>query len=366
MLYLIKRIPVGFLLYLVPISFSWIIFRLIVWFIQPYNSTNNSLIAYGIFIVLIIFSFIGAFFLAISGKPRSWWVKFFFAIISLIQFLPILFILAPIGAFIIWFNNKLSEIAPTSLQARIKNSKVGCTVTSILAAMSAFSCSLFIIEQGNVKTAKNIDSAVMVVGHLSSGDYFITAILAMFRNWRVMVGANLWKYKIFHWFFNAVGIPIEREEHAFEKRADAVEKSKEFLINNKRSRIIVFSQGTRDRNPENGIPKEGPTSLKIGAFLIACELGKPIIPVVLIGTNKWRPPSKQDTTSYNNKKIKSSMLKLFIGYLKQYFTTGINPTIARIIYCNPISTIGKNPENVREEVRTVMNRVYLSKKRRKK
>jgi len=210
---------------------------------------------------------------------------------------------------------------------------------------------LFIVEKGNVKTSRRIGKAVFVVHHLSSGDYFIAGLLAMLHNWRVMIGANLWKFKIFHWFFNAVGIPIEREENAQEKRAKAVLASKDFLLNNKQSRLIVFAKGTREREPEKGV-----YGLKMGAFKIAHELGLPIICVVLIGTDKWRKPWVQDTS--NQKGRKQNIFKLFQGYLNQFFTTGISPTIIKIVYCNPISTAGKTLEEVRNEAEILMDRTY--------
>lgn len=288
-------------------------------------------------------SFLSGYLIARSGRKRSWWMKFTFALIAIFQFLPVVF-LAIIGAICIYVNSKLGS----------KYSKFGCTVTSILAAVSSFSLMLFIVEKGNTKTTRNINESVFVFNHLGSGDYFVAALSAIFRNWRVMIGANLWRIKIFHWFFNAVGIPIERErdKEAAQKREEAIEESKIFLQHNHQAIVEIFAQGTRERNPEKGV-----TGFKKGAFRVACDLELPIVPVVIIGTDKWRSPWKQDTTTQKGKK--QNGLKVFTSLIYQFFKTGINPTIVRVVYGRPISSIGKKPEELCANVERVMNSMYL-------
>jgi 1-acyl-sn-glycerol-3-phosphate acyltransferase len=285
-----------------------------------------------------------------SGKDVNWLVKFFFSIIAIVHFLPVL-MLAVIGAGLIYIHGKIMVLFFSSVEA--KYSKFGCTITSILASVSAFSLMLFIVEKGNVKTTRKIRKAVFAVSHLGSGDYFIAAILALFHNWRVMIGANLWKYKIFHWFFNVVGIPIERENGANKKRAEALHCGKNFLADNKDSRLIVFPQGTRERNPENGF-----NDLKTGAFRIAHDLGVPLIPVTIIGTDKWRKPWKQDTT--NQKGKKQNIFNLILSYAHQFFKTGINPTIVKVVYGNPVSSVGKTVEELKDEIELVINQTYFA------
>ncbi|MDE2030697.1 MAG: 1-acyl-sn-glycerol-3-phosphate acyltransferase [Patescibacteria group bacterium] len=356
-MYLLRnKISIGIILYLIPLGFNILVFRFASWLIQPAYSVKNGLIAYGIFSLLICISFISGYLVAKRGGVQRWWIKFSFAVIVFIQFLPILLLLAPIGALIIEINNQLSKISSS-----VKNSKVGCTITSIIAAVSAFSGLLFIVEKGNVKTAKRIGKAVFVATHWGSGDYFVAALLAIFRNWRVMIGANLWKYWIFHWFFNAVGIPIERDETAVRERVKAIIKAKAFLAKIKKAILIVFIQGTRERHPENGVHDS-----RIGAFKIACDLGVPVVPIVIFNTNKWRKPGEQDTTSYLNGDKKISNIKILFNILHQFFKTGINPTIVKVVYGNPISTIGKTPEQVKVEVEFVMNKIYFQKKSKKR
>lgn len=338
-----NKVLIGVILYLIPFSCTFLIFRLFSFLIEPNRSIENAIYAYCVYIVLLLLSFLGSYWVARTGKKRSWWVKFFFALIAIFQFLPVL-ILALAGAFCIFLDERYGK----------KYSRFSCTVTSILGAVSAFSLMLFIIEKGNVKTARKIKKGIFAIHHLSSGDYFVASLLSMFRNWRAMIGANLWKIKIFHFFFNAVGIAIERERGigAARKRQEAVEQSKEFLNCTQQGILEIFPQGTREREPEKGV-----RDFKPGAFRIACELEIPIVPVVIIGTNRWRTPWIQDTTTQKGKKQNYS--RLFIGFIYQFFKTGINPTIVKVIYGNPVSSIGKEPDALCLEVQNIMNSMYL-------
>lgn len=338
-----NKVLIGVILYLIPFGCSFLIFRLFSFIIEPAHSIENAIYAYCIYIILLLSSFIGGYWVARFGKERSWWVKFFFALIAIFQFLPVT-LLAIVGAILIGIS---SEFGP-------KHSKFGCIVTSILAAVSSFSLMLFIVEKGNVKTSRNINKAVFVLNHLSSGDYFVAALLPMFRNWRVMIGANLWKWKIFHWFFNAVGIPIERERNieAAHKREEAVGDSKMFLQYNRKAILEIFAQGTRERDPKKGV-----VGFKNGAFRIACELEYDVVPITIIGTDRWRSPWLQETATQKGKKHNIS--KWIILSLYQFFKTGINPTIVTIVHGNPISSIGKTSEQLCLEVENVMNSTYL-------
>lgn len=341
-----KRLVEGIVLYAIPLTISWFIFRFISWIIEPQNSIKNAIFAFGVFVFLIIISFAGGAIIAKIGKQRKWWVRLFFAIIALFLLLPVFIVIAPISAFAIYLQSKLAKRFFSA-----KESRFGCTITSIAAAIASFAGLLFVREEGHIKETKTTRTAVIVMNHNGSGDYFTAALVALFRNWRVMVGANLWKYKIFHWFFSVVGIPIYRETDDYKKRLEAVNTAKNFLRSSQNGILIVFPEGTRNRCPEDGM-----LPFKKGAFEIACELGVPIVPIVLVGTNNWRKPSKQDTTSY--KGVKRNYLKLFFSYFKQFFKTGINPTFVKIIYCKPIPTMDKTVEGVMAEVRFTMGLAY--------
>lgn len=351
-------IAVGVILYLLPTGLSFLVFRFFSWLIEPTKSIENAIYAYSAFIILVVISIIGGYNAAKSKKKRSWTVRFFFAIVATFLSLPV-FVLGGIALLIVWVQNKLikSKWIPEYTKEKIKNSQFGCFITSILASMLAFANLLFVVEKGNIRAFRYLNRAVVVFNHLGSGDYFLAAIIALFRNWRVMIGSNLWKIKFLHWFFDIVGVPIEREDGAHRKRVEAMNISKAFLDLNKKALLGVFSQGTRERNPEKGI-----TRFSIGAFVIACDLGLQVIPAVIQGTEKWRVPWKQDKTSQKGKK--QNYLKLFFALVKQYYTTGINPTITTVTYGNPIPTAGKTPEQVMEETRSIMNKMYFKRTRR--
>jgi 1-acyl-sn-glycerol-3-phosphate acyltransferase len=195
-----------------------------------------------------------------------------------------------------------------------------------------------------------------VVNHKGSGDYFISSALAPFKQWRVMIGANLWNWRVFNWFFNTVGIPIPREHEAHRGRVEAVKNSKNFLNSSGKTFLIVFPEGTRNR--DKTIPL---LPFRHGAFAIACELGIPIIPVVVIGAERWRLPGQQNTTSFKRKRnfsFKKLVLNM-ISFVKRLFKEGINPTLVGVYYLDPISTIGRNTDEVLRETFTKMEEKYV-------
>lgn len=347
-----KWLLIGFILYVIPLGLSFLLFRFVSWLIQPNYSIENAVYAYAIFAGIIIFSIVTGLIAARIGIERKWWVRFFFAVLSTLLSSPVLLLAVVVILYILFQNWFVKKFISQKAQQQIQNSAFGCTLTSILSAMLMFSNLLFVVEVGNVRTARDMNKAVMAITHLSSGDYFIAATLGLFKNWRVMIGANLWKYPGLSFFFDIVGVPIPREDGAHRQRVEALNISKEFLHLNQKAVLGVFPQGTRERDPKNGIKK-----LKPGAFVVACELEVSLVPVVIIGTDKWRKPGEQDTKSHN--KTKSNFLKKFFGFIKQYYSTGINPTVVKVVYCNPISSIGKTVDELEQETKRVMNETYI-------
>ncbi len=348
-----KWLLIGFILYVIPLSLSFLLFRFVSWIIHPEYSIENAIYAYAIFVGLIVFSIITGLIAAKIGVERKSWVKFSFAVLSTLLSSPVVVLAIIVILYILFQNWFVKKFISKKAQQLIQNSAFGCTLTSILSAMLMFSNLLFVVEVGNVRTARDVNKATMAITHLGSGDYFIAATLGLFKNWRVMIGANLWKYPLLNFFFDIVGVPIPREDGAHKQRVEAINISKEFLYRNQKAVLGVFPQGTRERSPHNGIK-----NLRIGAFVVACELGVPLIPIVIVGTNKWRKPGEQDTKSHN-KKGKKNIIKGAINFAKQYYTTGINPTIVKVVYCNPISPIGKTPDELKEETERVMNETYI-------
>jgi len=338
-----NKARLAFLGYLVPAFICWLFFRLVAFLIEPQNSIENSLIAYGVYVFLIILSFIGSFMMAISGKSRGWEVRLFFTFISLILFFPIISIIAPIGALLIYLTSKF------------KDPKWGCTITSILGLFAMFAVSLFVKQKGNVKVFRKSKKGIAVFNHKGSADYFIAAFIGLFKNWRIMIGANLWSWRMFHWFFNAVGVPIAREKDRIEDRVKAVDVSKEFLTSEGETILMVFPEGERNRTQKPML------QFKNGAFRIACDLGLDIFPVVFIGAEKWRKPGKQNTSTFVKQKgiNLEHLFKQGANLLNRIFKEGINPTIVKIYYLDPISPVGKTYEELREETQKVMTEAYL-------
>lgn len=336
-----NKIRLAFFVYLMPALVCWLIFRLVVFLLEPNYSIENSLIAFGIYIFLIIASFVVSFIMATFEQSASWEVRFFFTLISCILFLPIILVIAPLFAGAIWISSQF------------KNSKWGCNITSMLGLIAMFSVSLFVRQKGNVKAFRNAKKAVVVFNHRSSADYFITGFIGFLRNWRVMIGANLWNWRIFHWFFNAVGVPISREKEKAEDRAKAMKVSKDFLSSKGEAILIVYPEGTRNRG--NGI-----LPFYNGAFKIACDLEIDIYPVVLFRADKWRKPGKQNTASFVKKKEVNfkSFFKKGVTLIDRIFREGINPTVVRIQYLDPISSKNKTHEELKIEVHKVMSDFY--------
>ncbi len=336
-----SKVRLAFFVYLMPAVICWLIFRLVTFILEPSHSIENSLIAFAVYIALIIGSFIVSYIMAIFELSASWEVRFFFTLISCILFLPIILIIAPIAAACIWVSSKF------------KNSKWGCNITSILGLIAMFSVSLFVRQKGNVKAFRNAKKGIVVFNHRSSADYFITGFIGLFRNWRAMIGANLWNWRIFHWFFNAVGVPIAREKEKADERAKAVNISKEFLSSKGEAILILYPEGTRNRG-------EGVLSFHNGAFRIACDLSVDIYPIVLLRADMWRKPGKQNTSSFVKKKNISmrSVFQKGIGLVKRIFQEGINPTIVKMHYLDPISPIGKTFEELKIEVHKKMSDFY--------
>ncbi len=336
---LIRNISLGIFL---PITVWWFDIRFIVWILEPKHSLINSIYVYVIVLLLVSLSFIGGYLLARTEKIRKYWVRFTFAILASVLFLPVFVIICPIGALFIWIFYKL------------KYPKVVCLIVSIISLTAMTALMIFVTEKGNIDVVKKSKSAVIVMNHRGSADYFLASWIAFSKNWRAMIGKNLFKIWGFKWFFSAVGFPIERENNATNKRGTTVQKAKDFLIENRDSFVIIFPEATRNRTNKPSL------DFKYGAFNIACELGLDIILVVASGSEKWRFPSEQDITSYVKKKQNiRSIFNKFKSYLIQFFKQGINPSIIKLIYLDPISTVGKSSKEVMLEVRRKNDEYYL-------
>lgn len=392
------RIKIGLWTYLIPLVLCWSIFRLFTWAVQPRHSIENSIYAYGIFLALVMVSMITGYIIAYLEIERQWWVRFLFAIIATILFPPVLIILGGLGIIIIWVasleKRKIVKIISSLIfiatvlsfylywkhneDANVfyfilapvvvfivwicsfKKEQIGCVVTSFLSPIAMFNVCLFVSQSGNIKAFRGAKKGVLLLNHKGSADYFIVALINMFKNWKVMIGENLWTWRWFHFFFNAVGVPIAREGDTSDKNKKAILKSINFLLENEEAILSVYPEGTRNRT------KDPLLKLFSGGVRIACETGVPIYLAVIYGAETWRKPGKQIKKSYEKVKEKNFFLflkkkiKQFHDLVVRVYKEGINPTIVRIHHPDPIQTVGRSYEEVMNEVRTTMSDTYIT------
>jgi 1-acyl-sn-glycerol-3-phosphate acyltransferase len=85
----------------------------------------------------------------------------------------------------------------------------------------------------------------------------------------------------------ALGVACEKLDHIFIDRSDkgtalkSLNDAKKIIRNG--TSVIFFPEGTRSRTGEMG-------EFKKGAFIMALDLGIPILPITITGTNKILPP----------------------------------------------------------------------------
>lgn len=338
-----SRIWLNYIVYAIPLTFTWYLAKLVFYIAEPKYTIDDIFNIYLIFVGFVSLCIIvGATYVALQIK-KPFILRLILTLIFGILFIPtfILFIFG--GLFIAIFP------------------RLSCPVTYFINILTQFMTGMFIIKRGNLKSLTK-GKAVIVLNHRSSGDYSLAATVAGSNHWRVMVGANLWKHSWIRWFLNRVGLKIMREKDRAEDRAAAVRQANAFIDTHKNAKVIFFSEGTRNRDDNVPLLPFYP-----GAFKLACEKQIPIIPVVIVGMQHWRRPSPQDITSYEKNK-KLSFLRLIkyapkniIKLLITIFREGINPTIIKAYYLDPVKTVGKEPGEIGVEVWGKMNEFYILK-----
>ncbi len=295
-----------------------------IFFLIQHKSFKYTLIVYSSFILILVAGLIINYVIAKREKVRPWWVKFIFTLLFGIAFTPVLLVLAPTCIVIM---------------STIQVSALWCALTSFCALIALFSVGIHIVSKGNINIIKKIGNAVGVLNHRSAGDYFLAAWIAWGMYWRVMIGANLWKKAIFSWFFEKIGLKVVRETEKVDARTGTIFQGEAFLRSNKDAKVYAFSETTRNR--DEYIPL---LPFKKGAFLLAMKTGVPVIPIVVIGMDKWRKPGKQDTTSFVRTKFN---LKDFFKKIPEWpkkiqdlvvriFKEGINPGEVTVVYLDPV------------------------------
>lgn len=178
------------------------------------------------------------------------------------------------------------------------------------ARMNAFFAPMFVKKTGEENIDKN-QSYVIVSNHQSQFDIF------------VLYG---WMGVDFKWIMKqelrkvpALGIACERLGHVFIDRTNRESAIASLHAVKKRitkgTSIIFFPEGTRSKDGNIG-------EFKKGAFRMALELGFPVLPITIIGTNEILPPNTMDlfpgkakmiihkpidSSAYNNETIEELM-----------------------------------------------------------
>lgn len=118
------------------------------------------------------------------------------------------------------------------------------------------------------------ESYVLVANHSSLSD--IICLYCMGKRFKWVAKESLFKIPFFGWAMSALGyIPLRRGEHGSIR--ESYQKSIEWL--NRNMSVLYFPEGTRSKTG-NMLP------FKNGAFKLAIETKRPIVPIVLTGTKE--------------------------------------------------------------------------------
>lgn len=123
------------------------------------------------------------------------------------------------------------------------------------------------------KLKKN-QAYVLVSNHASLSD--IVCLFALHHPFRWLAKRSLFYIPFLGWAMKSMGsIPLVRGRHGSIR--DSYAKSLEWL--QRGVSVLIFPEGTRSRTGEIG-------KFKSGAFKLALESGRPIVPIVLAGTQQ--------------------------------------------------------------------------------
>jgi 1-acyl-sn-glycerol-3-phosphate acyltransferase len=106
--------------------------------------------------------------------------------------------------------------------------------------------------------------------------------LAIPGQFRPLAKKELLRIPIFGWIAATAAVIVDRSSH--ESRKDSLEKLTNILQAG--ISILIFAEGTQNRTESLLQP------LKDGAFRIALDTGRPLLPIVVAGAGKLMPPGK--------------------------------------------------------------------------
>lgn len=179
---------------------------------------------------------------------------------------------------------------------------------------------------GRQRIRKN-EGYVLVANHLSLAD--IVCLFSIGRQFKWLAKRSLFRIPFLGWSMWAMGsIPLERGRHGSIR--ESYRKALAWLQRD--ISVLIFPEGTRSRTGEMG-------HFKSGAFRLALESGRPIVPIVLAGTQEIIPKGK---TGFGKARV------------------------ATLTILPPIETRGLSPESeerLRNEVEQTMRREFLKRNR---
>jgi 1-acyl-sn-glycerol-3-phosphate acyltransferase len=280
------------------------------------------------------------YYTALQEIERPKGVKIFFTITSGISFLVVyLFIAVSIIIILKWFKKYASQ------------------ATSFMARVATISMGVFVFSYGEVKAYRKEKKKATIMIHKGSLDYVLMGLVGWGGYFLIMIGANLWKWRPFRKFFDAVGVPVHRDDPKAQLHAPDVRKIFSFVDNHENANIIGAPEGTRGRDEEI-------LDFLDGIFSLAKKKNLAIYPIVPIGVNKIRKPGEKITASFADEKFEwrektlKDVWNLILYIFKLIFKEGINPGIVRLYYLEKISTEGKEVEEISAEAKEKMKKVY--------
>ena len=115
------------------------------------------------------------------------------------------------------------------------------------------------------------------------------------KEFRPMAKKELLKIPVFGWIARGACVIVDRSSSESKKKS--LEKLKETLEHG--ISILLFAEGTQNRSKEPLQP------FKDGAFRIAIDTQKPILPMVVVGAGKLMPPGTIE--------MWPGLIKIFVG-----------------------------------------------------
>ncbi len=121
---------------------------------------------------------------------------------------------------------------------------------------------------------KNDKSYVLVANHLSMSD--IICLFCLGKQFKWVAKESLFRVPFLGWAMRAAQyIQLERGKHGSIR--DSLDESCDWLRRD--ISVLIFPEGTRSESGRLGI-------FKNGAFKLAIQTGKPVVPIVLTGTRE--------------------------------------------------------------------------------